>query len=170
MLNELTTGIRGPLLIILLSVALLLTAFAFEHLGGLNPCILCIYQRIPYFLNIIIAIAALLLIFFGSQKFAGLLIILCGMVFFVGGIIAMYHVGIEQHWWTGIASCSGIPAGTVESVEEMRKMLQSTPVIRCDEIAWSMFGISLSGYNLLASLTLGLFSFFSAKTLLKRPT
>tara|TARA_Y100000766_G_C18378467_1_gene352325 strand:- start:129 stop:440 length:312 start_codon:yes stop_codon:yes gene_type:complete len=71
-----------------------------------------------------------------------------------GAGIAGFHVGVEQHWWEGLASCGGA-GGILNSVEALRQQIMSAPVFRCAEVAWSLFGISMSGYNFLISLALG---------------
>ena len=77
--------------------------------------------------------------------------------------IAGYHVGVEQGWWTGTAECTG-PAGEAKTLEELKAQIMATPVTRCDEVAFSLFGISMAGYNLLFCLVL---AGFAARTLLR---
>jgi disulfide bond formation protein DsbB len=79
----------------------------------------------------------------------------------IGGGIAAFHVGVEQHWWTGTPGC-GVPA-TSNSIEEMRAQIMAAPVVRCDQVAWSLFGISMAGYNILISLVLAAVALISAR-------
>ena len=76
--------------------------------------------------------------------------------------IAAFHVGVEQKWWEGLPSCSGAVDMTKLSPEEMRKMILSGPPARCDQVAWSLFGISMAGYNFLISLAVAAFAFWAA--------
>lgn len=86
---------------------------------------------------------------------------LAGLVFLAGAGIAAFHVGVEQHWWQGLASCGGnLPQA--RTVEELRAALLAQPVVRCDEVAWSLFGISMAGWNFLFSLGLAALSFAAA--------
>ena len=80
---------------------------------------------------------------------------LAGLALLVGAGIAGYHVGVEQGWWAGPAGCSA-PAFAGMDVAQLRAALEATPVIRCDEIPWSLFGLSMAGYNFLLSLVLAL--------------
>jgi disulfide bond formation protein DsbB len=105
----------------------------------------------------------------GWRGVAALIMAGCGLAFLTGAGIAAYHVGVEQHWWVGSTACTGVVAGTATTAEELRRLLEAAPVVRCDDIAWSMFGISMAGYNVLASLALAAFAGLSARALLDRP-
>ncbi|MEP1586861.1 disulfide bond formation protein B [Sulfitobacter sp.] len=128
------------------SVAVLGGAFAFQHLGGLAPCKLCLYQRWPHAAAIIIG--ALILI---SRKvqlaWAGAAAAL------TTAIIGMYHVGVEQGWWEGPTTCT---AGGVSglSAQQLMDQILAAPLVRCDDIAWQMAGISMAGWNAIVSLVL----------------
>jgi disulfide bond formation protein DsbB len=89
------------------------------------------------------------------------LMLVAGLAFLAGAGIAFYHVGVEQTWWAGPDSCSGGIA-TGGSIEDAVERLMAAPVVRCDAIAWSLFGISMAGYNVLLSLVLGLGALVSA--------
>jgi len=165
MISGMTTGPRGPLLITVASVAILSTVLAFQQWGGLHPCVLCMYQRIPYQVVIVGGAVATVLTMIGWRGVAALIIVSCGLAFLAGAGAGAYHVGIEQHWWEGISACTGITAGAVTNVEEMRRLLEAAPVVRCDDIPWSMFGISMAGYNVLASMALAVFAGLTARAL-----
>jgi len=140
--------------LIVSSALVLAAAYAFEHLGGLEPCPLCLYQRYPYFAAIALGIVALAV---SEKPWEGLMadgiVMLTGLVFLIGFGVALYHVGVEQGWWQGSAAC-GIPDGPAATVEELERRLAATPIVRCDEVAWSLFGLSMAGYNALISLGL----------------
>ena len=129
----------------LVSASLLMAAFAFEHLGRLLPCKLCIWQRWPHAL---IIGTALLGMGFMRPGFVFLLITAFATLN-IG--LSGYHVGVEQGFWPGPASCSGNLDNTLSN-SDMLDMLLATPVIRCDEVAWSFFGISMAGWNMLFSI------------------
>jgi disulfide bond formation protein DsbB len=149
----------SPLLIISLSIAILGTAFASEIWGGLQPCHLCWLQRYPYMVTIALGIlAAVLQKAEPEGKGWRILVALTGVAFAAGGGIALYHMGVEYHWWKGPESCTT----NIENVADLAKMMQAlihAPVIRCDVPAWTLFGLSMAGYNLLASLGMMLISF-----------
>ena len=147
--------------LVLASVAILLAAFAFQYLGGLQPCVLCVWQRWPYAVTIAAGAAAAWLAHRRQPGAAALLLAVCGVVFLVGAGIAAFHVGVEQHWWAGTSSC-GDEAGTAGNVEELRRRLLGQPVVRCDAVAWSFLGVSMAGWNMLLSLGLAALSFWGA--------
>ena len=140
------------------SAAILGTAFAFQSLGGLEPCALCVWQRYPYGAAIGLLAVTLVLALHGGFESRDVavrsLIALAGVVFLGGAGLAAYHVGVEQHLWAGTAACgvSGGPAPT--TLEELQASLREAPAAPCDEIAWSLLGISMAGYNLILSLLL----------------
>lgn len=170
MLFHLTLGVRGPLILAVSSIFVLGIALVSQYWGDLEPCILCLYQRIPYLtvigLCIIASIAALL----GWRMIVAPVIAACAIAFLVGAVIAGYHVGIEQQWWVGMASCTGTASNTADSLAALRQILEAAPVIRCNEVSWSMFGISMAGYNLLVSMLLSAFSGLIVKSLWENPS
>lgn len=138
------------------SVLILAAAFAFQFLGGLAPCELCLWQRYPYAIVIGLAGVGLGLARAGvAPRPLALLLALCALVLLTGAGIAAFHVGVEQKWWEGTAACTGTlsPSATIE---QLRERLMVAPVVRCDEPAWSLFGISMAGYNGLLALAFGL--------------
>lgn len=123
-------------------------AFAFQHLGGLDPCVLCVYQRWPWVAVIAAGVLALL-----AARHAGparVMLGLAAIAMLTGAGIAGFHVGVEQQWWAGTSECGGV-TGQAKTVEELKAQLLATPVTRCDEITWSLFGISMAGWNLIVS-------------------
>ncbi len=155
-------GRLAPLFLALASAAILGSALASQYLGGLSPCELCIWQRWPYVATIVLCLAAAAV----RRPARRALLALAGLVFLAGAAVAAFHVGVEQHWWQGLQSCGGnLPQA--RTVEELRAALLQQPVVRCDEIAWSLFGISMAGWNFLLSLGLAALSFASA---LSKPT
>ncbi len=85
-----------------------------------------------------------------------------GVAFLAGAEIAFYHVGVEQHWWRSVASC-GVAASDPEpeTVEELRRLLTEARTAKaCDEVDWTLFGVSMATYNVAASLALAVGSFW----------
>ena len=72
-------------------------------------------------------------------------VVLAGLAILVAGLIGGYHAGVEYKWWEGLTTCSSTAAGT--SIED----ILNAPLIRCDEAQWTLFGISLAGYDFLIS-------------------
>ena len=135
----------------LASAALLTAAFAFEYLGGLAPCKLCLWQRWPHAGVIVFCLMGTTGVLRSGPAF--LMIALCAGV---TAIIASYHVGVEQQLWQGPTSCSGVL--NPMSASDLLDSLLATPVVRCDEIAWSFANISMAGWNTLFSSGLACFA------------
>jgi disulfide bond formation protein DsbB len=82
------------------------------------------------------------------------LTILGGLALLTSAGIGLFHVGVEQLWWEGTAECGA--TGTPDSLEALKQQLMAQPIVRCTDIAWEMFGISMAGYNFLLSAAAGL--------------
>lgn len=137
---------RLVLLATLGSAALLLGAYGFQHLGGMAPCKLCLWQRWPHATAIAIGLVIMVT---GEVKAAWL-----GAVATLSTAgIGLYHVGIEQGWWEGPTSCSSASVSGMSAQDLMNQIL-AAPIVRCDEIAWQLAGISMAGWNAIASLLL----------------
>jgi disulfide bond formation protein DsbB len=151
---------KGGLLLLLGALAPLAVAFGAQHLGGLAPCELCIWQRWGY--GVVVAFAVLALLASSAPTAQHLLILLGGVAALGTAAVAIFHVGVEQHWWQGSASCTTqIKAGM--SAAEFEAAILAAPVVRCDDVAWSLFGISMAGYNILYSGALGAFSLWQSR-------
>ncbi len=144
--ERLTAGV-----VALVAAAMLASAFAFEHLGGLHPCVLCWWQRYAWMAACVLAAIAWL---GGATRMGAFMTALAALATLTGAAIALYHVGVEQAWWEGTAEC-GTPFDGEMTTEERLKRLLGQPVIRCDQIAWSMLGISMAGWNGLIALVTG---------------
>lgn len=154
-------AVRLPAFVTLASVAVLGTALASQYIGGLRPCELCYWQRYPYWATIALGVAGVALARRSARLAAGLAA-LAGLVFLIGAGIAFFHVGVEQHWWAGTSQC-GAFSGPIGSLEELRRQLEAAPIVRCDEPAWTLFGISMAGFNMLVSLALAAITLTSAR-------
>lgn len=138
---------------ILLSAVALGSALIGQFVYGLQPCELCIAQRWPWIVAIGLSLIVVTLV---RNKFIqSILILATGITLLTNSGIAFFHVGVEQAWWAGLASCSpALPTGA--SIEELRAHLLAAPTVSCGDVAWSLFGISMAGYNALLSLAGGL--------------
>ena len=132
-----------------LSAAALAIALWFQYFRGLPPCVLCVYQRLPHFLGVVLALGSVAVVGVNRK----LLLSLAGLTWLVGAGIAAFHVGVEQHWWVGTTACGGA-LGKASSVEELTAQILAAPVVRCDEVPWSLFGLSMAAQNLLLSIVL----------------
>ena len=154
-----------PVLVIAAGVLALAIAFGSQHLGGLAPCILCVYQRWPYGVAILLGAAGLLVR--DRPALLGPVLAAAGLAFLASAGIGAFHVGVEQHWWQGTAEC-GATIDTSLSLEELKAKLLAAPVVRCDEVAWSLFGISMAGYNFLYASACGLLTLWAAMRIVAR--
>ncbi len=129
------------------SALLLAGAFAFQYIGGLAPCQLCLYQRWPHAAAVLIGMAAL--------AFGGRILPLAGaLAALATAAIGVFHVGVEQKWWEGLPSCTASSLGGVSAADLLNPDVTVGAVIRCDAIAWQMMGISMAGWNAILSLAL----------------
>ena len=144
-------------LLVLASVAVLGTAYTFQYFGY-EPCTLCWYQRYPYMAVILLSGLAWVLSRGkdGPDNLILLLVAASIAALFLNSGIAVFHVGVEQKWWEGLPSCGG-GSGSDASIEDLLQQMQSIKLVRCDEPAWTLFGISMAGYNVAIALGLGLF-------------
>ena len=132
-----------------------------QYVFGLMPCVLCVYQRIPYVFAIAFGLMS-----YGAAKqdknIANLLLGIAGVIFLINFGIAFFHVGVENGWWPGLDECGGSDTSHM-TLEELRMQILATPVVKCSEAAWSLFGISMAGYNAILTFALAVYSFMSVK-------
>ncbi len=125
--------------------ALLGGALISEYVFGLYPCEMCMWQRWPHWAAFVLALGAIIL---RQQKWSGSLTIAAALAILASGLIGGFHAGVEYGWWEGITSCAtNLPAGG-----DMLDSIMNAPLVRCDVAPWSLFGISLAGYNFLLSV------------------
>ena len=137
------------------AIAALCVAWIAQYGFGLAPCELCYWQRYGYWAAIAVGVVA---IFMPAQSAARrALLWLLALAFLVTAGIALFHVGVEQKWWQGLATCSG-DLGGAASTEDILSAIENAPIVRCDEPAFVLFGISMAGYNLILALALALFT------------
>lgn len=129
------------------SLAMLLGAFAFQYIGGLLPCVLCLWQRWPH-------AAAVLLGTLGISLGGRIWPLLGALAALTTAAIALFHVGVEQTWWEGLASCTVNALEGVSATDLLNTDVSVGGPVRCDAIAWQMLGISMAGWNGIVSVGL----------------
>lgn len=127
------------------SAGLLLAALAFQYVGGMAPCALCIWQRWPH---VVALLAGAGLVLPGPWAVLGAL----GTG--VSGAIGVYHTGVERRWWEGPSSCTSGGDLSGLSAQALLDQIMAAPVVRCDEVPWEMLGLSMASWN--AVLSFGL--------------
>jgi len=148
-INALSRPAALGLVVALLAAATLGAAHYFEHVVGLAPCELCLYQRLPWWMALGLACVAIL----GRRAplVASVALGLAALALLGNAGLAAYHTGVEYGWWAGPSGCSGA-AALPSDLGGLKQALQGPPPPRCDETPWSLFGLSMAAYNLLLSL------------------
>tara|TARA_R110002126_G_scaffold226649_1_gene371324 strand:- start:154 stop:615 length:462 start_codon:yes stop_codon:yes gene_type:complete len=129
------------------SAMVLAGALFFQYGVGLAPCELCIWQRWPHGVAVVLGllawfIPALWIAALGASTMA------------VSVGLGLYHTGVERQWWEGPQTCSGTGDIGSLSAGQLLDQILAAPVVRCTEVAWEMFGLSMASWNALASLGL----------------
>lgn len=127
------------------SAALLAGAFVFQAIGY-APCKMCLWQRWPHGAAIVIGGVALA---FGGRVWP----YLGAVAALTTAALGLYHTGVERNWWEGPTTCT---SGSIEGVdpEALLEQILAAPVVRCDEVAWQLMGLSMASWNAVASLAL----------------
>ncbi|MEO0679384.1 MAG: disulfide bond formation protein B [Pseudomonadota bacterium] len=131
------------------SGALLLSALAFQHLGGLAPCPMCIWQRWPHVAGAALGLALLAPALRGARALPTLG--LAAMAISAG--LGLMHTGVERGWWEGPSTCAGGQEAGL-STDELLDAILNAPLVRCTDVAWEMWGLSMASWNGLMSLAL----------------
>lgn len=134
------------------------TAWTAQYGFGLYPCELCLYQRLPYIG--ITALCVLALIPAVDSDSRRLAIYVAAGLFLTTAGIAAYHVGVEQGWWQ--SSCAPVGPQTF-SMQDIQSALQRPGTPACDDVPFTLFGISMAGYNMLAGVILAGLATWAAK-------
>lgn len=143
----------ATILIIAASTLAIVTALTAQYAFGLRPCELCIAERIPVVVAGLLAAA----LAFGSvpQKWRNGLLGVAAALYLGNSGLAIYHVGVEQHWWVN-ASCSGGDAAVDVGGADFLASLNKPVVVRCDQPAWAWHGITLAAMNVVFCLGVGM--------------
>ena len=126
----------------------LIAAFIIEHVLGHQPCKLCIYERIPYILSIFLIIE---LIFFKKNEKTTLSLL--SLIFIISTILAFYHFGIEQGFFTESFVCESASFSETLTKDQLLEQLKQSP-ISCKDVSFKFLGLSLASINVIFSLAL----------------
>ena len=138
--------------IFIISIIALISAYFIEYILGHQPCSLCLYERIPYFVAILI-----ILINYKYNKLEKYFILLLGIIFFMATMLSIYHFGIENGYIQESLLCDlGKGANIIDKDEILKQLEQKS--ISCKDVTFKIFGLSLTSYNIIISflLTIGL--------------
>ncbi|MBP6014967.1 MAG: disulfide bond formation protein B [Alphaproteobacteria bacterium] len=170
--SQLQRGTAHPLFpgaaIAALGLAIIGGAYVFEYLVGLKPCPLCLEQRVPWYVLIVLGGV----IVGASNAKAPRMVVIALFVAAIGVALwsvylGGYHTGVEYKWWPGPQTCSGSALDLPTGEGGLLNDLSSSEIVRCDEIPWALFGlISLAGFNFLFSLVAVGLAAFGLRTIL----
>lgn len=138
-------NLLSPFFLILISVMPLLAVYISQFFFGMEPCILCIYQRIPYFLIIAVNIIAF---FVKKRSLKKVIICFSILALLTGAGIALFHVGVEKGRF--IMDCYSA-VDTTADIDDLRKILMGKPTVPCDKPQFVFLHISMAGWNFLYS-------------------
>ncbi len=159
MLSDQSNPLRSPAyqlgsIVLFAATAVILMALAFEHLGGYEPCPLCLQQRYAYYAGIPVLFMALVLVSAERTRLAALLFVAVALAFLANAGLGIYQAGAEWKFWPGPATCAAVTRPLNTSAGGLFKELENARVIRCDEASWRLLGLSFAGWNALISLAL----------------
>jgi len=140
------------------------TALGFEHIGGFIPCKLCLEERIPYYAGVPVALLAAIVAGMRMPSWiARLLLAVVGLLMTVGLVMAIYHSGVEWHWWAGPSDCStSATSGLTGNAGDLLGALDSVTPPACDQAAGRFLGLSFAGWNVVSSLILAAVAYRAA--------
>ena len=116
-------------------------AYVSEYVFGLYPCEMCWWQRYPHFAALVLGVIGLM------QPRQQLWPLLAGVAILTSGLIGAFHAGVEYDWWEGITGCATVAKAGGDPLAA----ILDAPIVRCDVAPWTLFGISLAGFNFLIS-------------------
>jgi disulfide bond formation protein DsbB len=133
---------KARALALLLPAALMAGALGSQYIGHLYPCEMCHWQRWGHYAAIAFALLAILT---RNSAASRPLVLLAAIGILSSGLIGAFHAGVEYHWWQGFTTCSAPGSGSFADI-------MNAPLIRCDQAQWTLFGISLAGFNAIISI------------------
>jgi len=142
------------------STLVLAGAFVFQAMGY-APCELCIWQRWPHAIALGLALAAIA----GRDRSGGdrsgrgpgpgarLARLAGGPVMLISAGLGVYHTGVERHFWAGPSACTSSGVSGLDA-DQLMAQIMSAPLVRCDEVVWTLMGLSMASWNAIVSLVL----------------
>lgn len=168
LLDKVMTNWRWPAFALAASLAMLGAAHAFERFAYMAPCPLCLRQREVYWAVVAMTVTALILWQWRrNRRFMMAFNVMLGLVFLTGAVVAAFHAGVEWKFWPAPEGC------TVEIVDvtaiDLGSLDERQAVVSCTEAPWSLFGLSMAGWNAVVSMGLSLLSFQAARIVGRQP-
>jgi len=149
--------LTAALAIFLLAGATVGGAWIFQA-NGYTPCELCLKERIPYYIGIIVAALAIVFALGRQRELLKLSLAALCLIFLVSAVFGAYHAGVEWGFWPGPTDCTG-SFEKASSPAEFLRQLENIRVVRCDEAALRIMGLSLAGWNAVISIALAAWAY-----------
>ena len=146
------------------SIASLAIAYTSEYKFGLKPCELCLLQRVPYAVVIVLSLLGL-----AKKRWAYGLCVVIGLCFLVDSSIATYHSAVEKHWIAGPEACTDGASNAPMSVEQILAKIKGAPIVACDQPQWEFHGITMAALNAAWALMLAIITFVALHKNRKNP-
>lgn len=127
-------------------------AFAFQA-AGIAPCELCLKERWPYYAGMVLGVVTAAVAMRGPRLLVLACFALLTALFIASAMFGAYHAGVEWGFWAGPTDCTGSPERAANSADFLHQ-LQTVRVVRCDAVAIRILGLSLAGWNVIASLVI----------------
>jgi disulfide bond formation protein DsbB len=157
-------GLGYGLLLTIGMVIVIASALAFQYIGGYIPCELCLLQRQPYYYGIpVVALGAIAALAGAPRWITRALLAIGGIMMLVGGGIGVYHAGVEWHFWAGPTACSTTANGVTQNASDLLTQLNTIKGPSCDAAALRIFGVSMAGMNVIASVILAAIAFIGVR-------
>lgn len=128
---------------------MMLGALGFQYIGELPPCKMCYWQRYPHVAAVGIGVLAFVLPGVGLTA----LLYLGAVAALVTAGIGVYHTGVERGFWEGPTTCTSGPIGGL-TPEQLMEQIMGAPLVRCDEVPWELFTLSMASWNAIISFAL----------------
>lgn len=141
------------------SLGALAFAFIMQYGFDVQPCVLCLWQRVPFGLAAALAASALAMRPYDAR--AKILLLLCAAAFLANTGLAVFHTGVERHWWEGTRGCAITPLHGA-TIEDWKQQIMRVATGHCDQISWTFLGLSMANWNIPFSFALALFSLTAA--------
>jgi len=150
-------------LLLVLLAATVLGALAAEHIGGMIPCALCLQERIPYYISVVLMGGAVVLAL-GSRWPAVLRLLFIAVFLLMAADVGLsaYHAGVEWGWWAGPAGCSGHGMMESQDAQDLFATFDEMRPVPCDTPALVIFGLSMAGWNAVTCFVYAAFAFAAA--------
>jgi disulfide bond formation protein DsbB len=161
-----TTQRLAALAVTVLALVTIAAAWAFQLVGGYIPCALCLQERIPYYVGIPVALAALVVSWIAVPAWLPrLLLLAAALVFAYGAWLGIYHAGAEWGFWAGPADCSAGAAPATTTAADILSQLEGMRIVSCTEASWRFpagWGLSFAGWNAAISIMLVIIALWGA--------